>query len=56
MPYATLDRIAAAKDLQELDSMRVALLGKSGGSEQAACTSTDDQDVIVRHEDLLTSF
>ena len=30
MPYATLDRIAAAKDLQELDSMRVALLGKSG--------------------------
>jgi phenylalanyl-tRNA synthetase alpha chain len=30
MPDATLDRIAAAKDLQELDSIRVALLGKSG--------------------------
>ena len=30
MSDATLDRIAAAADLQELDSMRVALLGKSG--------------------------
>ena len=30
MSDALLDRIAAAKDLQELDSVRVALLGKSG--------------------------
>ena len=30
MSDASLDRIAAAADLQELDSMRVALLGKSG--------------------------
>ena len=30
MPDALLDRIAAAADLQELDSVRVALLGKSG--------------------------
>src|SRR6476620_523358 len=30
MPDALLDRIAAAKDLQELDSVRVALLGKQG--------------------------
>ena len=30
MPDALLDRIAAAKDLQELDSVRVSLLGKSG--------------------------
>jgi phenylalanyl-tRNA synthetase alpha chain len=30
MSDASLDRIAAATDLQELDSMRVALLGKSG--------------------------
>jgi phenylalanyl-tRNA synthetase alpha chain len=30
MPDAVLDRIAAAKDLQELDSVRVSLLGKSG--------------------------
>jgi len=30
MSDAVLDRIAAAADLQELDSMRVALLGKSG--------------------------
>ena len=30
MPDALLDRIAATADLQELDSVRVALLGKSG--------------------------
>jgi len=30
MPNALLDRIAAAKDLHELDSVRVALLGKQG--------------------------
>src|SRR6476469_1184247 len=30
MPDALLDRIAAAQDLQALDSVRVALLGKSG--------------------------
>jgi phenylalanyl-tRNA synthetase alpha chain len=30
MSDAMLDRIAAAKDLQELDSVRVSLLGKSG--------------------------
>ena len=30
MSDALLDRIAAAQDLQELDSMRVSLLGKSG--------------------------
>src|SRR6185369_4834357 len=30
MADALLDRIAAAKDLAELDSVRVALLGKSG--------------------------
>ena len=30
MPDAPLDRIAAAKDLTELDSVRVALLGKQG--------------------------
>ena len=30
MPDAHLDRIAAAKDLAELDSVRVSLLGKSG--------------------------
>ena len=30
MPDALLDRIAAAKDLAELDSVRVSLLGKSG--------------------------
>src|SRR5690348_18458411 len=30
MSDALLDRIAAAKDLQELDSVRVSLLGKSG--------------------------
>ena len=30
MPDALLDRIAAAKDLQELDSVRVSLLGKQG--------------------------
>jgi phenylalanyl-tRNA synthetase alpha chain len=30
MPDAMIDRIAAAKTLQELDSVRVALLGKSG--------------------------
>ena len=30
MPDAMIDRITAASDLQELDSLRVALLGKSG--------------------------
>ena len=30
MPDALLDRIAAAKDLPELDSVRVSLLGKQG--------------------------
>src|SRR3954462_119804 len=30
MPDALLDRIAAAKNLTELDSVRVSLLGKSG--------------------------
>jgi len=30
MPDVMIDRIAAARDLQELDSVRIALLGKSG--------------------------